>query len=176
MVAIIDKLIVWGVVIMQLASLLLLFALIQAKVNKVGNAITRLAGKHSILIGFLVLLASVVGSLFYSNVLGYDPCVLCWYQRIFIYPQLVIFGLALWKRRTDIWLYSLGLSLIGILVALYHNFLPYFEKFGLGCGSTGPSCSKLYVFAFGYLTIPVMSLSVFFVLILLAISYKYKDL
>ena len=170
MLVLIDKVIIYGVVAMQVFGVLLLFALIQAKVSKFANVVTTFASKYSILLATFILSASVAGSLYYSVVLGYDPCVLCWYQRILIYPQLIIFAIAIWKKRTDVWQYTVPMSVIGLLVALYHNFLPYFESVGLGCGSSGPSCSKLYVFAFGYLTIPVMSLTVFAILIILSIT------
>ena len=143
-------------------------------------------GKHAIWLAGLFLLAAVGGSLFYSNIIGFEPCYLCWWQRIFIYPQLVLFIVALWGRRSvllvggltsgsEVFLYSLPLSIIGGLIAVYQILLPYLAQAGIDCGSVGPSCTKLYVLAFGYVTIPVMSLTAFAIMILLAVASKINS-
>lgn len=71
-------------------------------------------------------------------------------------------------------MYTIPLSIIGGLIAVYQILLPYLANVGVNCGATGVSCTKLYVLAFGYITIPVMSLTVFVILILLAIVSKMK--
>ena len=62
---------------------------------KTRNYILIFFGRHGMLLAFLVAVASLVLSLFYSDYIGYEPCKLCWYQRIFIYPQVIILGMAL---------------------------------------------------------------------------------
>ena len=170
MIEFIQQLIVWGVVVTQIGAGVLLLGVLFAR----ESTFVKVVGRKAVCVGFFLFLASVAGSLFYSSVLNFEPCLLCWWQRIFIVPQLVLFGVALWTKREDVFLYSVYLSVIGGLIALYHNFLPYFESVGLGCGTdtASVSCVKLYINAFSYLTIPLMSLTVFATAILLAISHK----
>jgi len=121
-------------------------------------------------ISFVVALAATLGSLYFSEVLGYPPCVLCWYQRIAMYPLVIIFGAALWWEDVNVSIYSLPLTAIGLTVAGYHNLLYY----GLISDSITPckqgvSCTSKQVELMGFLTIPLMSLIGFFILILIGI-------
>lgn len=169
MITALQNFIPYGVVALQIAGVILLLAL----VFDVKGKLVAWVGENAVTLAFLATLGAVSGSLFYSNVIGFEPCILCWWQRIFMYPQVILFSVAVWKKRADIFLYSLPLSVIGTGIAIYQIILPYLEKYGVVCVTTsGVSCTKLYVFAFGYITIPVMSLTVFFVLILLAVSNK----
>src|SRR3989338_8039857 len=70
---------------------------------------------------FLFSLAALVGSLAYSNIIGFPPCELCWIQRIFMYPQVLLSGVALWRKDKNIVTYLLSLSVLGGIVALYHS-------------------------------------------------------
>src|SRR5688572_10622372 len=74
---------------------------------------------------FILALASTVGSLFFSEVLKYPPCTLCWYQRIFMMPLVFVFGSALWTNDNKYLKYSLPLTVVGLIIATYHNLLYY---------------------------------------------------
>ena len=174
------SLIPYGVLAMQVGAFVLLLGLVFAR----SSGWIQWTGTKALVLAFLATLAAVFGSLFYSDVIGFIPCSLCWWQRIFIYPQLVIFGVALLIPRfakatqgknTYVFWYSLPLSIVGSMIAIYQILLPYLTLVGIDCGATGVSCTKQYVLAFGYITIPVMSLTVFAILILLAIASKYKN-
>lgn len=121
-----------------------------------------------------VSLTATLGSLFYSEIAGFTPCKLCWFERIFMYPQTVIFGVAMWKKDAKIWIYSLTLSIIGATISIYH----YLLQIGIlpegSCDAVGRSvsCSKVFVMTFGYITIPLMAGTAFVLLILLAIAAK----
>ncbi len=108
---------------------------------------------------FLMAVASTVGSLYYSEVMKFPPCTLCWYQRICIYPLVVIFGAALLTDDNRHWKYSLPLLLIGLALAIYHNLL-YFGVIAqelIPC--TGSiSCSTRQLELFGFITIPLLAL------------------
>ena len=132
-------------------------------------------GKNSLLIGFLISLAAMVTSLIYSDFIGFDPCKLCWLQRIFIYPQVLLFALAWWKDDRRIDDYSLVLSIIGLCIALYHKSVEITGFSAIPCGVATVSCSKIYVEMFGYITIPVMSLTLFVTLVALMALHKYYD-
>jgi len=126
--------------------------------------------KKGIILAFFIALASMLGSLFYSEIAGYEPCSLCWYQRVFMYPQVLLLGLAWLLKETRIIKYSLLLAVIGSLFALYHNYLDFGGAALSACASVsfaGVSCLRRYVFTFGYITIPLMAFTAFTLIILL---------
>ena len=107
---------------------------------------------------------ALLGSLAYSQIIGFPPCELCWIQRIFIYPQAVISLMAIFRKDKSVVSYLLPLSLIGGLVALYQSFIQWgFSSVSvLGCTSAATGeCAKIFVNAFGYITIPFMSFTIF---------------
>lgn len=140
--------------------------------NSFGRALVSFVGKNAVLLGFLISLAAIGGSLFYSNVVGFEPCVLCWWQRIFIYPQVILFGVALWRRKSDVFAYVVPLVSIASLISLYHQYVYMGGTSILPCTALGGACSKIYVMAFGYITIPMMSLTVAVAILLLAWAHK----
>ena len=131
-----------------------------------SNPLLKFLGRRGILFGFLVSLAAMAVSVYYSNIVGYPPCSLCWVQRIFIYPQVFLLGLAWWRQDKQIIDYALLLAGVGALVALYQNYLDYGGAvlFACGAGAGTVSCTQRYVLEFGYITIPMMSLTAFLLL------------
>ncbi|MBI4272669.1 disulfide bond formation protein B [Candidatus Uhrbacteria bacterium] len=127
------------------------------------RVITDFFGTHALLFSFLIALIVTSGSLFYSDVAGYEPCKLCWYQRIFMYPQVIILGIALIVRDSRVRLYSVALSGIGFFIAGYHYLLQLGIAPNIPCSAVGysVSCTKNFVMNFGYITIPLMSLTAF---------------
>jgi disulfide bond formation protein DsbB len=117
-------------------------------------------GHRSLHLSFTVSLVALLGSLFYSQVVGFEPCVLCWWQRIFIYPMPIILAVAIWKRDYAVFRYIVPLALVGVLVSGYHAFTNLGGTSLLPCTALGEACSRLYVLAFGYITIPMMSLTI----------------
>jgi len=123
-------------------------------------------GRNGIALAFFVSLSATIISLFYSDVVGFEPCKLCWFQRIFMYPQIFILGLAWFRKDHKIIDYALILAVVGGLIALYHNYIYYGGTSLFPCDAfgSGVSCTKRYVFEFGYITIPLMSLTSFLLL------------
>jgi disulfide bond formation protein DsbB len=119
-------------------------------------------------VSFLIALAATLASLFVSEVLGYPPCSLCWYQRIAMYPLALIFFVALWSGDTGHARYSLPLAGLGAFIALYHNLLYYgvISEPILPC-QEGVSCTERQVELFGFVTVPLMSLAAFLSLCIL---------
>lgn len=134
--------------------------------------------KHGLLLAFLVSLISVLGSLFYSQIAGFAPCELCWFQRIFMYPLVVLLGMALVKKERVIIDYALGLLVIGSVISLYHNYVYYMNK-GLSAycqvGGSATSCVVRYVFELGYVTIPMMALTAFALIIIFLVFTNTKN-
>lgn len=107
---------------------------------------------------WVVALVATLGSLYYSEVRLFLPCELCWYQRIFMYPQAVLLGLALWRQDLAVWPYALTLSLIGGGFSTLHLLEQRFPNlFTLACKPPVP-CSVEYVPQF---PIPLQALIAF---------------
>ncbi len=126
---------------------------------------------------FWSALVASVGSLIYSNIIGFPPCELCWWQRVLLFPQVLIAGIALVKKDKSIIQYILPMSALGAIIALYQSFIHwgFVSASILNCTAIGGECAKIYVNEFGYITIPFMSLSIFVYLIVLKlVFYKAK--
>ncbi|MBI5134198.1 MAG: disulfide bond formation protein B [Candidatus Taylorbacteria bacterium] len=162
------------VVVANLLSLGILLCLASPRARE--SRFARFFSKNSLLVAFVASLAATLGSLAYSDIIGYEPCKLCWFQRIFMYPQVLIFGIALWRKEPFVRLYGLVLSILGALVALFHYLGQVgVNPLGLDCLAVGysASCAKNFVLTFGYVTIPMMALSAF-VLMSLALTLSLK--
>ncbi len=142
--------------------------------RKKSNFITDFIGKNGILLAFIVVFAATLGSLFYSEIAGYAPCKLCWFQRIFMYPQTILLGIAVWRKDYQIVVYGLALSVIGSFIASYHYIMQLGFVPSLPCSAVGysASCSPRFVLQFGYITIPLMALTVFALIIIFLIFSK----
>ena len=116
-------------------------------------------------IAFVVALVSTVGSLYYSHILGYAPCLLCWFQRIFMYPLVIICGIAMVTKERQIAKYVVSLAVIGLIFAVWHYIIQRFPLASI-C-DIGGSCARQYTFAFGYITIAMMAITGFVAIILL---------
>jgi len=127
---------------------------------------------------FAVALIATLGSLTYSEIIGYEPCKLCWFQRIFMYPQVILLGMALVKKDYKIASYSIFLSIIGAFIAGYHYLLQIGVAPELPCSAVGysVSCSQRFVMQFGYISLPMMAFSAFILMaLLLAILLMQKS-
>ena len=80
-----------------------------------------------IFVAFLVSLIATLGSLFFSEIMNFVPCSLCWYQRIFMYPLVFIFLTNLLYPDKSVFKYSFPLVFIGLIISIYHNLLIYFK-------------------------------------------------
>lgn len=135
------------------------------------NGMAGFFGRNAILLGFFVALGSMLGSLYYSDIVGFVPCALCWWQRVFMYPQVLLFGMAFRTKDERVIDYGLWLSIIGGIIALYSTFLQFGGSL-LPCPATGVSCSLRYFLEFGYVTIPTMSLTGFALVVILMLARK----
>ena len=150
------------VVVAEVITAILLFSLISKKEKQAKRILTFFSPK-ALQLSFLVALTSMLGSLYYSEIAGYEPCKLCWYQRILMYPLVLLLGFAHLKKRKDVVDYALLMSLIGSVLAGYHYLLQIGVAPSLGCEAIGYSisCSKQFVLQYGYISIPLMAFSAF---------------
>jgi len=128
--------------------------------------------ENSLVLAFIVALIATLGSLFYSEFAGYTPCKLCWFQRIFMYPQVFLLGTALIRKAKNIFYYSVPLAVVGAIIAAYHYIIQIIE-YASSCGIEGVACTVKYTFHFGYITIPMMALTAFGLIIIF--SYLWKE-
>ena len=134
--------------------------------------------KNALVLSFITVLAGTILSLTYSNIIGFAPCKLCYIQRFFLYPQLLILGIALFKKNKWLINFALILSIFGAAVAAYHYYGQMFNSSVLTCSiqSNGASlCSQIPFIEFGYITIPMFSLTTFLMIVALLLSEKRKN-
>jgi disulfide bond formation protein DsbB len=161
-----------GVIGFQVIALFLIIGLI----FKDRGPLFAWIAKKTLILLFFISFAGIAGSLIYQYVVGFAPCVLCWYQRIVMYPIAIVSLVALIKKYTkEIFDYSLILSIIGAVISIYHNFEKILGKDLLSCDATGPSCLQILVKKFGFIDIPVMALTFFVLIILLIINKRRLD-
>lgn len=125
-------------------------------------------------LAWMLALVSTVGSLFFSIYMKLPPCDLCWYQRAFMYPLVVVLGIGFILKDKRVHIYALPLTAVGMAIATYHNLLYYkwIEAALVPC-TGGVSCTERQLDLFGFLSIPLMSLISFVALfILLTLNYK----
>ncbi len=122
---------------------------------------------------WFVATVSTLGSLFFSEVMDLVPCVLCWYQRIFIFPLAVILFIALHPLDARVVRYALPVAVIGLIFTLYHCLLFFgFVPENLQPCSQGVSCADASMELFGFLPIPLLSLTSFVIIIVLLLKTR----
>jgi len=125
---------------------------------------------------WLLVTVSATISVFFSSVLEYEPCVLCWYQRICLFPLIFIFGAGLLPTfDKSVIKYALPLTIIGGLTALYHTLLyaGIIPESIQPC-SKGVSCTEKYIELFGFISIPMLSFFAFSILVALLLILKRR--
>jgi len=124
---------------------------------------------------FMVASIATLGSLFFSEVMHFVPCSMCWYQRIFMYPLVLIFLVNLLYPDDKVFKYAIGLVVAGLLFSIYHNLLMFdiIPESVVPCVS-GVPCSTVYINWFGFITIPFLSLIAYVTLFILLILGKRK--
>ena len=133
------------------------------------------AAWNLIFLCWLVATVSTLGSLFFSEVMELPPCVLCWYQRIFMFPLAVVLTIGLLPFDIRVVRYALPLAAIGWLFALYHYLLHsgFIPEDLQPCSQDVP-CSKINLDLFGFITIPLLSLFSFSIVVVLLIIAKKR--
>lgn len=131
--------------------------------------------QYLVYIAWIQAIVATLGSLFFSEVMKLPPCVLCWYQRILMYPLIFIIPVGIFLKDKNLRLYVLPLSIIGLAIALYHNLLYYniIPEAIVPC-STGVSCTTRQIQWFGFITIPLLSLIAFTVITILMLIERRK--
>lgn len=128
-------------------------------------------------LAWIIALTSTLGSLFFSEILKYPPCTLCWYQRSLMYPLALIIPVGTLRRDKGLPSYVLPLTVLGLLIALYHNLL-YFGVISesLAPCTAGVPCTQRQLELLGFITIPLLSFSSFLVItVLMYLTLRYNS-
>jgi len=120
-------------------------------------------------------LAALLGSLYFSEIAGFEPCRLCWFQRIFMYPLTLILLVGIFNNDELLPKYVLPLSIIGMGVSIYHILVEN-NVFGAeSICSVGVSCAVKYVNLLGFITIPVMAFTAFTMITTLMVGVVWAN-
>jgi disulfide bond formation protein DsbB len=121
----------------------------------------------------VVALLAMGGSLYYSEVAHYQPCVLCWYQRIAMYPLVLLLGIAAFRRDIGIRIYAIPLAAIGAVISAYHYLLEWGFVPDSGACVVGVPCTQVWFRQFGFISLPFLALTAFLLIIaFLLIPYR----
>ena len=129
-----------------------------------------------ILLCFLVASVATLGSLFFSEIMNFVPCSMCWYQRIFMYPLVLVFLVNLLYPDDKVFKYAMILVITGLVFSIYHNLLMFdiIPESIVPCVS-GVPCSTEYINWFGFVTIPLLSFIAYLTLFILLLIGKEKN-
>ena len=129
----------------------------------------RISGDTALGLAWAVALAATLAVLFIGEVLGQMPCLLCWYQRAFMFPLAVVLGLGFWWQDRRVGRYGIALALGGAAIALWHTglYAGLIPEPIQPCTATGPSCTDDNQLILG-LPIPALSLAAFTLIALLS--------
>jgi disulfide bond formation protein DsbB len=129
--------------------------------------------KYGIYAAWLVSIVATLGSLYFSEILHYVPCSLCWYQRILMYPLVILLGIASYRQQSLIIPYALPLSILGGCISLWHYLhqkVPFLQT-AMQC-KVGVPCNQDYINWFGFITIPFLALIAFILISVLLFAAR----
>jgi disulfide bond formation protein DsbB len=118
--------------------------------------------ENMLFFAWAVSVIATLGSLYFSEIRQFEPCELCWYQRILMYPLAILLGIAAVRKDYQISLYSAVLSGVGLLVSAYHYMIqkvPFFSAHAPACGRI--PCTGQYINWAGFITIPFLAFIAF---------------
>lgn len=141
---------------------------VDEKISYINEILTNFYQEISL---FLVS-AATAGSLYFSEIIGFEPCPLCWYQRIFMYPLVIITGISVILLKEDVEDYVMPVSLIGIGISGYHYMVQTIGSLQAGCAE-GVSCEAQHVLGLDYISIPLMAFTVFVTVFVL--NWKFSE-
>jgi disulfide bond formation protein DsbB len=155
--------------------ILWLAALISPRAAEVRETVVASLDKPAITLAWIVALVSTLGSLYLSEAANFEPCDLCWYQRIAMYPLAVILGIGAAVRDRSVRLYAYPLAGAGAVIAGYHYLLHHFPSLETAACGSRISCTAPYVWRWGFVSLPLMALAGFLLILVLLWSTSAAD-
>ena len=132
-------------------------------------ALARLIQPRAVLAGWIVAVLATAGSLYFSEVAGFAPCTLCWYQRIAMYPFVVLLGVAALRRDDRAPRGASTLAAVGALIAAYHVGLEWIPSLDTGACSAAVPCTYVWFRVFGVFSLPTLALTAFLLILTLTL-------
>ena len=162
-----------GATVVVLSSVLLwIAARFSDGAAEMRNAILDSVAGYELWMGFGVATVATFGSLYLSEVAHLIPCKLCWFQRIFMYPLVIVLGVAARRRDDSVRLTTVLLSLIGAAIAVYHYALQRYPSLGGGSCDASAPCSAAYIWQWDFVSIPYMAASAFGLILVLMFALR----
>lgn len=131
--------------------------------------------EYSLPLCLAIAVVGLLGSLYFSEIRHFLPCVLCWYQRIVLYPLVVLFAVAIATKDTNVWKYALPLVSISLIIGIYQLLLVYGFIHPSSACSVGVSCVAITWKLFGFITIPLLAFLEALVLFVLLLVYRKNN-
>ena len=125
-------------------------------------------------VSFIIALVATSGSLYFSEVMMLEPCPLCWYQRIFMYPLVVLFLSSILMVRKDVQHYAVPMAMVGAGISIYNYAVQMVGELSSGC-SAGVSCEAAHFMYFDYVTIPLMALTAFMTILVINLKFTGEE-
>lgn len=125
---------------------------------------------------WVIATIATLGSLYFSEIMGYLPCTLCWYQRILMYPLVIVLGIATARKDLKQTIYVLPITILGMGISSYHYAIEktdWFEGGGKTCGII--PCDVEYINWLGFITIPFLALTAFTLITIILVSVRYAQ-
>jgi Disulfide bond formation protein DsbB len=128
--------------------------------------------RYPIILAWIVALTAMSGSLFFSAGMGFVPCHLCWYQRIMMYPLVLVLGVGVLRSDPAVWRFAIPLPVLGFVISAYHVLIQLRPSIQVTqCDASAP-CSARYVAVYGFVSIPVMAGAAFLLITALLLSVR----
>lgn len=135
------------------------------RLRRVAERVRAEVGPQALAMAAVVAVVCTLGSLYLSEVAGFTPCRLCWFQRFAMYPLAIVLTIAAAMRFHRIRLYAVALAALGSAVSIFHLLVERYPNLETSSCDPANPCSIIWIERFGYLTIPGMALSGFALII-----------
>jgi len=173
-IAYVTPIIFHGVAYLNILLWLFVFVSVAAWATKptFWPSLRKKIGAKARLLAFIVTGFASLGSLWLSNLAGYNPCLLCWWQRVFMYPLALFLLISLFQKDLKVRVFGLTLAIIGAVIAAYHyavQRIPFMQ--GTVQCLADASCSTMYLGYWGFYSIPLMAFTAFIGAITILVIY-----
>ncbi len=154
------------------AFLLWIAARLSPRAAVMRDAMLDSVAGYELWLAFGVAAIATLGSLYLSEIAHLTPCKLCWFQRIFMYPLVVVLGVAAWRRDASVRLTTMLLAWIGAAIAVYHYTIQRYPSLGGGSCDASAPCSAAYIWQWDFISIPFMAASAFGLILVLMFALR----
>jgi disulfide bond formation protein DsbB len=154
-----------GIVILVWLGIMLVVASLSAPLRLGFEGLRERFTRWALVAAWIPAALAMLGSLYFSEIAHYQPCTLCWYQRIAMYPLVLILGIAAWRRDLGVRVYAIPLAAVGAVISAYHYLLEWFPALDTGACTIGIPCTQVWFRQFGFVSLPLLALIAFLLVI-----------